>query len=77
VLGYDRDPGADDEDHEEHVQEVLPAHPCRNPHGSVTRQLRHAGITVHEILHRGEPSYPFGDGDPDQQYEKSDRDQPE
>lgn len=46
----DLNAGPDDQNQEEHIKEVLPAQPCRDPHRSTFRILILAGIPGNEIL---------------------------
>ena len=52
VVGEDLDTGADDERHEEKVQEVLHPQPRRETGGDGPRGRRDAGIPHEEILYR-------------------------
>jgi hypothetical protein len=65
MVGEDLDAGADDEDQEEQVEEVLPSQPggeaCRSPGA----RLDGAGVLPDEPHHRGVSAQALGDGDRD------------
>ena len=65
VVGEDLDAGADDERHEEQVQEVLHPQPCRKTGGDGRRGRRDAGIPHEEILHRRQLPQGLSDGHAD------------
>jgi hypothetical protein len=51
VVGENLDTGADDERHEEKVQEVLHPQPCRETGADGPCGRRDAGVPHEEILH--------------------------
>ena len=54
MIGENLDTSADDERHEEKVQEVLHPQPRWETRGDGRRGWRHAGVPHEEILHRGQ-----------------------
>ena len=56
--------GADDQQDEEHVQEVLPAQPRRDAHGCAVGQFRVARVGGHERFHGIQAGQPAGQPGP-------------
>ena len=78
VVGEDLQAGAHDEDHQEQVEEVLPAQPRREP-GSCTcapGRVR-AGVALDEVGHGGHVAQALGGRDRDHQSDRGDGDQPQ
>src|SRR5665213_3953003 len=79
VVGKDLDTGANDEHHEEQIEEVLPAHPggesddCR----VVARRFDRPWILLYEALNGRLPAQSLGDGDGHDEDHEADREQPE
>ena len=77
VVGEDRHARADDEDHEEGVEEMLPAEPGREPDGGTCREFRLSRVLSNEFLDAGELPQTLRDGDACHEKDEPDRDQPE
>ena len=66
VVGEDLHARADDEDHEEQVEEVLPSRPGGEARRRVgSRRLDGPGVALDEVLYRGLTAQALGDGDRD------------
>ena len=77
VIGKDLDPGADDEDQQEDVEEVLPAHPCGKPScGRRWRWLQSARVLRYESLHRRDMAKSLSHRHRREQENETDRQQP-
>src|SRR5579872_6442432 len=63
MIGKDLNPGADDEHHEEHVQEVLQLQPPRKARIDRGRGLRDAGVILDEGLDAWKLSQALCEGD--------------
>lgn len=76
MVRDDREPGTDDEDHQEQVQEMLPAEPRRQPDRGTVREVGLAWVLRDEFLDPRELPDPLRHGSTDDEKEESDRDQP-
>ena len=73
MIGQDLDPGADDEHHEEHVQEVLQLQPPRKAGIDRGRGLRDTGVILDEGLHAWKLSQALREGNHENERRGSDR----
>src|SRR4051812_43236247 len=73
VIGKDLDPGADDEHHEEHVQEVLQLQPPWEAGIDRGRGLRDTGIILDEGLDARKFSQALRESDHENERRRSDR----
>ena len=76
VIGQDLQPGPDDEDHEQRVEEVLRVHPPRQPRMG-PRGGQRPRVPGHEPLHRRHVPQPLRDRHRGDQHPPADRQQPQ
>ena len=78
MIGQDLDAGADDEDQQEQIEEVLQPQPGRETRRRFgVRRLDGPGIPRDEVLNRRLAAQSLRDGDRDDQKQEADRQQPE
>ena len=77
VIGEDLDPGADDEHHEEHVQEVLQLQPPREAGIDRGRGLRDTRVVLDECLNARKAAQALCKGDQENERRGSDRYRPQ
>ena len=77
MVGENLDTGADDERHEEKVQEMLHPQPCRETGGDGRRGRRDARIAHEEILHRRQFPQRLSDGHADDGEHKTEWQRPQ
>jgi hypothetical protein len=73
VIGEDLDPGSDNEDHQEQVEEVLGTHPDRQPNRRLRVRARDAGVPDDESLHRWHGAHTLRASDCGDQKHQADR----
>jgi hypothetical protein len=79
MVGQDLDARANDEHHEEKIEEVLPAHPCGESRccRAIAHRFDRPWVVLDEPLNGRLPTQTLGDGDGDDEEHKADRQQPE
>jgi hypothetical protein len=78
MVGEDLNPGANDEDQQEQIEEMLNAQPRRETRrGFGVRRVDCAGIPRDEVLHRRLVPKPLRNSDRDDQQHEADRREPE
>src|SRR6185312_10779697 len=77
MICEDLDAGADDERHEENVQEVLHAQPCREAGSDSRHGWRCAGISHQELLHCRQLPQGLSNSHTDNEEHKTEREGPQ